>query len=178
LQDYPQGFRELLNYLWKRYKLPIYVTENGFAVKDENMKPIEEALQDVDRVNYFKGTTDALYHAVLDDGVDVRAYFPWSFVDNFEWADGYITRFGVTYVDYETQKRYPKESAKFLVKWFKENVYDAPATSQTANGTSLSQKQKSTNGSQPSRVSSLRSSFGRFVSRLSRSGRTVSPSRT
>ncbi|KAH7920871.1 glycoside hydrolase family 1 protein [Leucogyrophana mollusca] len=122
LQDYPQGFRDLLNYLWKRYKLPIYVTENGFAVKDENMKPIEEALQDHDRVNYFRGTTSALQAAVNEDGVDVRAYFPWSFVDNFEWADGYITRFGVTYVDYETQKRYPKESAKFLVKWFKENI--------------------------------------------------------
>ncbi|KAG1809566.1 glycoside hydrolase family 1 protein [Suillus subaureus] len=122
LQDYPQGFRDLLNYIWKRYKLPIYVTENGFAVKDEHSKPIEEALQDSDRVNYFKGTTASLKAAVLEDGVDVRAYFPWSFLDNFEWADGYITRFGVTYVDYETQQRYPKESAKFLVKWFGDNI--------------------------------------------------------
>lgn len=122
LQDYPRGFRDLLNYIWKRYKLPIYVTENGFAVKDESSKPIEEALQDSDRVNYFKGTTASLKAAVLEDGVDVRAYFPWSFLDNFEWADGYSTRFGVTYVDYETQQRYPKESAKFLVKWFGDNV--------------------------------------------------------
>lgn len=122
LQDYPQGFRCLLNYIWKRYKLPIYVTENGFAVKDENSKPIEEALQDNDRVNYFKGATASLKAAVLEDGVDVRAYFPWSFLDNFEWADGYITRFGITYVDYETQQRYPKESAKFLVKWFGDNI--------------------------------------------------------
>ncbi|OJA15195.1 hypothetical protein AZE42_11140 [Rhizopogon vesiculosus] len=115
LQDYPEGFR-------CRYNLPIYVTENGFAVKDEHMKPIEEALQDNDRVNYFKGITNTLKDAVLEDGVDVRAYFPWSFVDNFEWADGYITRFGVTYVDYKTQKRYPKESAKFLIKWCGENI--------------------------------------------------------
>ncbi|KIK34238.1 glycoside hydrolase family 1 protein [Suillus luteus UH-Slu-Lm8-n1] len=122
LQDYPQGFRHLLNYIWKRYKLPIYVTENGFAVKDEHSKPIEEALQDDDRVNYFKGITASLKAAVLEDGVDVRAYFPWSFLDNFEWADGYVTRFGVTYVDYETQQRYPKESAKFLVKWFGDNI--------------------------------------------------------
>lgn len=122
LQDYPQGFRCLLNYIWKRYKLPIYVTENGFAVKDENSKPIEEALQDNDRVNYFKGATASLKAAVLEDGVDVKAYFPWSFLDNFEWADGYITRFGITYVDYETQQRYPKESAKFLVKWFGDNI--------------------------------------------------------
>lgn len=122
LQDYPQGFRHLLNYIWKRYKLPIYVTENGFAVKDEHSKPIEQALQDSDRVNYFKGITASLKAAVLEDGVDVRAYFPWSFLDNFEWADGYITRFGVTYVDYETQQRYPKESAKFLVEWFGDNI--------------------------------------------------------
>jgi beta-glucosidase/6-phospho-beta-glucosidase/beta-galactosidase len=54
------------------------VTENGFAVKDEHLKTTEEALQDNDRVNYFKGITDALKDAVLEDGVDVRAYFPWS----------------------------------------------------------------------------------------------------
>ncbi|KIM80657.1 glycoside hydrolase family 1 protein [Piloderma croceum F 1598] len=116
LQDYPDGFRALLNYVWKRYRMPIYVTENGFAVKNENSKPMKEALLDHDRVQYFRGTTNALLSAVVEDGVDIRAYFPWSFVDNFEWADGYVTRFGVTYVDYETQARHPKESAKFLVK--------------------------------------------------------------
>ncbi|KAJ3504853.1 hypothetical protein NLJ89_g7724 [Agrocybe chaxingu] len=121
LQDYPDGFRSLLNYLWKRYKLPIFVTENGFAVKGENDMPIEEALKDSDRVHYFQGTTAALLTAIHEDGVDIRSYFPWSFLDNFEWADGYLTRFGVTYVDYETQKRYPKDSAKFLLKFFKEH---------------------------------------------------------
>ncbi|GLB39494.1 putative glycosyl hydrolase 1 family protein [Lyophyllum shimeji] len=121
LQDYPQGFRSLLNYLWKKYKTPIFVTENGFAVKGENDMPLEQVLVDTDRVNYFRGTTAALLAAVNEDGVDVKAYFPWSFLDNFEWADGYSTRFGVTYVDYETQKRYPKESAKFLIQWFKDH---------------------------------------------------------
>ncbi|KAG2744202.1 glycoside hydrolase family 1 protein, partial [Suillus brevipes Sb2] len=76
------------------------VTENRFAVKDEHSKPIEDALQDNDRVNYFKGIAVSLKAAVLGDSVDVRAYFPRSM------ADGYITRFGVTYVDYETQQRY------------------------------------------------------------------------
>lgn len=122
LQDYPEGFRSLLNYLYKRYKHPIYVTENGFAVKDENILPREQALVDMDRVNYFRGTTSSLLAAINEDGVDIRAYFPWSLLDNFEWADGYLTRFGVTYVDYETQERYPKESAKFLVKWFDEHI--------------------------------------------------------
>lgn len=121
LQTYPEGFRALLNYIWKRYKLPIYVTENGFAVKNEDSLPIEEAIKDHDRVEYFRGATDSLYKAIFEDGVDIRSYFPWSFLDNFEWADGYGTRFGVTYVDYSTQKRYPKASAKFLIKWFREH---------------------------------------------------------
>ena len=96
--------------------------------------PLEEALVDNDRVHYFQGTTASLVNAIHADGVDIRSYFPWSafvflfppshsltraapgFLDNFEWADGYSTRFGVTYVDYETQKRYPKASAKWLIK--------------------------------------------------------------
>ncbi|KZP20343.1 glycoside hydrolase family 1 protein [Athelia psychrophila] len=125
LQDYPDGFRALLKYLYGRYKLPIYCTENGFAVKDESAiaaANVEDALADGDRVHYYQGTTRALVQSVHEDGVDIRAYFPWSLLDNFEWADGYVTRFGVTYVDYETQERRPKESGKFLAKWFAENL--------------------------------------------------------
>ncbi|EPQ50817.1 glycoside hydrolase [Gloeophyllum trabeum ATCC 11539] len=122
LQTYPEGFRLLLNYLWNRYNMPIYVTENGFAVKNESSMPLEQALKDTDRVEYFQGNCEALLKATHEDGVQIRAYFPWSFLDNFEWADGYQTRFGVTYVDYATQKRYPKESAWFLSKWFKEHI--------------------------------------------------------
>ncbi|KAF9450197.1 glycoside hydrolase family 1 protein [Macrolepiota fuliginosa MF-IS2] len=90
------------------------VTENGFAVRNENDIPVEEAVHDTDRVNYFKGYTQALLEAVNIDGVNVKGYFAWSLLDNFEWADGYQTRFGVTYVDYATQKRTPKDSAWFL----------------------------------------------------------------
>jgi len=126
LQDYPQGFRSLLNYLWKRYKLPIYVTENGFAVKDEDKLPLPDLINDEQRVDYFRGTLQSLRAAVVEDGVDVRAYLGWSFLDNFEWADGYGTRFGMTHVDYNTQERTPKKSGKFVVKWFKEHVATSP----------------------------------------------------
>jgi len=135
LQDYPQGFRDLLNYLYNRYKLPIYVTENGFAVKDEDAMSVEDALRDEPRVQYYRGVTQSLLSAIIEDGVDVRAYFAWSLLDNFEWADGYITRFGVTYVDYDTQERYPKDSGKFVAKWFKEHVAEdeiAPKVTEVA----------------------------------------------
>ncbi|GLB39191.1 putative glycosyl hydrolase 1 family protein [Lyophyllum shimeji] len=121
LQSYPPGFRALLNYLWKTYNKPIYVTENGFAVKDENKLSIPEAINDVDRVDYYRGYTQALLEAINVDGVDVKSYFAWSLLDNFEWADGYGVRFGVTYVDYDTQERFPKKSSRFLKEWYEEH---------------------------------------------------------
>ena len=63
----------------------ISVTENGFAVKDENTMSLEQALADHDRVEYFKGNTAVILAAVREDGVDIRSYFAWSLLDNFEW---------------------------------------------------------------------------------------------
>ncbi|KAI0777253.1 beta-glucosidase 1A [Trametes elegans] len=122
LQSYPPGFRALLNYLWETYKLPIYVTENGFPVKGENDLPVSQAVQDTDRMDYFKGYADALLHAVVNDGVPVKGYFAWSILDNFEWADGYDTRFGVTHVDFATQRRTVKASYGFLKGWFADHI--------------------------------------------------------
>lgn len=143
----PDGFRELTKYLYDRYKKPIFCTESGFAVMSENSLPLLDALDDRDRVEYYKGVLEAMLDAVHEDGVIMKAYFPWStrllqnsikrwisdtsvnstlgFLDNFEWADGYETRFGVTYVDYATQARYPKSSAIFLRKWFAEYIETA-----------------------------------------------------
>ncbi|KZT70480.1 glycoside hydrolase family 1 protein [Daedalea quercina L-15889] len=118
----PPGFRSLLNYLWKTYEKLIYVTENGFAVKDEHQMSLPEALHDKDRLEYFEGYANAMLGPVSEDGVPVKGYFGWSLLDNFEWTDGYETRFGVTYVDHATQKRYPKEFARFLSKWFTEHI--------------------------------------------------------
>ncbi|KAI0938619.1 Beta-glucosidase 1A [Taiwanofungus camphoratus] len=109
-------------YSSQTYEKPIYVTENGFAVKNENVLPVEKVLHDIDRVHYFEGYANALLQSVHEDGVQVKGYFAWSLMDNFEWADGYETRFGVTYVDYRTQKRYPKDSSRFLKKWFTEHI--------------------------------------------------------
>lgn len=66
------------------------------------------------RTRYYRGYLEAVRQAVSEDGVDVRSYMAWSFMDNFEWNSGLVPRFGVVHVDYETKKRTPKDSAKFL----------------------------------------------------------------
>lgn len=105
---YPAGLTELLLRLHGDYSLPpVYITENGAAYDDR----IEHgAVHDPDRVRYLRCHVDALHRAIAH-GVDVRGYFVWSLLDNFEWASGYAKRFGLIYVDYETQQRTPKSSA-------------------------------------------------------------------
>ncbi|KAJ5579561.1 uncharacterized protein N7459_005546 [Penicillium hispanicum] len=114
------GFRKLLKWLSERYGYPkIYVTENGTSVLGENDMPLEQLLEDEFRVRYFQDYISAMADAYTLDGVNVRAYMAWSLMDNFEWAEGYETRFGVTYIDYEhDQKRIPKKSAKSIARIF------------------------------------------------------------
>lgn len=115
LRPNPQGFKELLLWISKRYNYPqIYCTENGTSLKGENDLPLEKIVDDEFRAEYFRGYIKALAEAV-EGGADIRGYMAWSLMDNFEWAEGYETRFGVTYVDYEGgQKRYLKKSAKVI----------------------------------------------------------------
>ncbi|KAJ3035542.1 Beta-glucosidase 1A [Rhizophlyctis rosea] len=100
----------------------IYVTENGCSVKGENDLSFEEALNDTYRVNYYKDYLENMLLAINEDGVQVKGYMAWSLLDNFEWADGYTCRFGVTYVDYKTLERTPKASGKFIKQFFEEHV--------------------------------------------------------
>ncbi|KAL7419161.1 hypothetical protein Q5752_005997 [Cryptotrichosporon argae] len=128
LRDVPWGTRKLLNYLYKRYKTPIYMTENGYAVKGEHAKDKQDMCgvliaDDTERIHYLQGYLEALRAAIETDGVDVRSYF--GFCDNFEWASGMVPRFGLVHVDYETFERTPKDSARFFSEWFKSHV---PAT--------------------------------------------------
>jgi beta-glucosidase len=122
LQSYPEGLRALINYLYKKYKKPIYCTENGFSVKNEGQMTLEQAIMDNDRIDFYRGALENVLRSIREDGVDIRSYFGWSLLDNFEWADGYATRFGVTYVNYETQERFPKASAKFISRWFQDHL--------------------------------------------------------
>ncbi|KAL1624077.1 hypothetical protein SLS54_004006 [Diplodia seriata] len=114
------GFRKLLKWISDRYGRPaIYVTENGTSLKGESELPLEKLLEDDFRVQYFDDYIHALTDAYSKDNVDVRGYMAWSLMDNFEWAEGYETRFGVCYVDYAGgQKRYPKKSARAIGEIF------------------------------------------------------------
>ncbi|WP_106401274.1 beta-glucosidase [Actinocorallia populi] len=107
----PDALHELLTGLRARYGTalpPITITENGCSSHDE------PGMSDDDRVAYLDGHLRALHRAITD-GVDVRGYFVWSLLDNFEWAEGYSQRFGLVHVDFETQRRTPKAS----YHWFR-----------------------------------------------------------
>jgi beta-glucosidase len=88
----------------------LYITENGCSSSD--IPAADGVVYDTDRVMYLRNYLTQLQRAT-SEGIPVRGYFLWSLMDNFEWADGYTNRFGLHYVDYETQKRTPKLSASF-----------------------------------------------------------------
>jgi beta-glucosidase len=105
----PTGLTEILLRLKREHPaLPVMVTENGAAFDDR----IDggERIHDADRVRYLRDHLAAV-HAAIAEGADVRGYFLWSLLDNFEWAYGYSRRFGIVYVDFPSQRRLPKDSA-------------------------------------------------------------------
>jgi beta-glucosidase len=112
----PSGLRDLLNRIAREHpRLPMMVTENGAAF-DDYISP-EGEVRDPERIAYIHAHLAAV-HAAIEDGADVRGYFLWSLMDNFEWAYGYGKRFGAVYVDYSTQRRIPKSSAH----WYAETI--------------------------------------------------------
>ncbi|KAL4198179.1 hypothetical protein AMTRI_Chr03g44630 [Amborella trichopoda] len=119
LHVYPKGLEELLVYIKKRYNNPlIYVTENGVCEFNNASIPLKEALNDQMRVDFYKGHTYYL-HRAIQQGVNVKGYFPWTLMDDFEWDFGFSVRFGLIFVDYKTLKRYPKRSAYWYKNFLK-----------------------------------------------------------
>ena len=112
---FPQGLTELLLRLHRDYRLPpIYITECGAACRDQ----LDDGrVHDEARIDFIRQHIAAVERAV-DAGVDVRGFFVWSLLDNFEWANGYRKRFGIVHVDYPTQRRVPKDSAL----WYREFI--------------------------------------------------------
>ncbi len=104
----PWGCKNLLAWIATRYdNPPIFITENGCAFEDEL---IDGKVNDVERIDFFKGYISAIGEAI-NAGVNVKGYFIWSLLDNFEWASGYAKKFGIHYIDKDTLNRIPKASA-------------------------------------------------------------------
>ena len=104
-----------VKFCYERYGLPIYITENGMACHDA--VSLDGKVHDPNRQDFLDRYISALQEAA-DEGVDIRGYFLWTFLDNFEWDQGYHGRFGLIHVDFETRKRIPKDSAY----WYKEVI--------------------------------------------------------
>lgn len=115
----PSGLLEQLRDVTVRYNAPpIFITENGGAFPDK--ADASGQVQDDDRIAYVNGYLGAVLGGV-EEGIDIRGYFIWSLLDNFEWAEGYAKRFGIVRVDYETQRRTPKASYRWLRHVIAEN---------------------------------------------------------
>ena len=118
---YPDGLLHTLLYIHNAYFPPkIFITENGCAYDDP--EPVNGRVHDNKRVEYYRLHLDAVSRAI-ELGVPMGGYYAWSLMDNFEWAEGYDKRFGMVYVDFETQERTPKDSALY----FRDRIKDEQA---------------------------------------------------
>ncbi len=104
----PQNIEHVLTRLWNKYKLPIIVTENGVADRDDEHR------------KWWISQTLIAMHKALQQGVKLEGYLHWSLLDNFEWSSGFWPRFGLLAVDRKTKKRIPRESAKWFAKLLKQ----------------------------------------------------------
>ncbi len=104
-----KGLYWLVRFIYERYKLPIFISENGLPLDD---KLVDKKVHDEERIRYLKDYLSNLERA-CDENIPVFGYSYWSFMDNFEWAEGYKPRFGLIYVNFENQERIFKDSAYF-----------------------------------------------------------------
>ncbi|XP_048325874.2 vicianin hydrolase [Ziziphus jujuba] len=115
LYIYPRGIQELLIYIKHKYKNPpVYINENGVGEANNSTLPVKEAIKDSIRIRYLHGHLTYLLQSIKE-GVNVKGYYAWSFLDDFEWGSGYTLRFGLTYIDFKNNlKRHLKYSAYWL----------------------------------------------------------------
>jgi beta-glucosidase len=115
----PEGIYDLSSMTAREYGVPIYITENGAAYPDEPSADGE--VKDPLRIEYIHKHLKQI-HRAISDGVDIRGYYCWSLMDNFEWAYGFEKRFGLIYIDYNKLQRVPKQSYKWYQQVIKDNA--------------------------------------------------------
>lgn len=119
---YPEGMYKILKQVWNyQPTCELMVTENGIPVPDG--VDFDGRVRDERRIRYLQSHI-AQVHRAIEDGIPVKGYFHWSLMDNFEWALGYGPRFGLVYVDFETQKRIIKDSGRWFAKVIEKNAIE------------------------------------------------------
>lgn len=114
----PEVLRWAPQYFYERYQKPVYITENGMAAHD--VISLDGCVHDPNRVDFYHRYLKEL-KACASSGTDIKGFFAWSLLDNFEWAEGYNERFGLIHVDYRTQKRTIKDSGYWYQSVIKSN---------------------------------------------------------
>jgi beta-glucosidase len=112
---YPEAIHDVVMRIWRDYKKPIYITENGCGYGDG--PDANGVVNDQRRISFLQRYIGQVGRAI-EEGADVRGYYHWSSMDNFEWAMGYSQRFGLIYVDFDSQKRYIKQSGR----WYRDVI--------------------------------------------------------
>lgn len=117
LRIVPWGIRKLMNHIKDKYGNPlVMITENGMDEPNKSHMALDDALQDERRITYHRDYLSNLSAAIREDNCNIKGYFVWSLLDNWEWNSGYTVRFGLYHVDFKNNlTRTPKSSAK----WFK-----------------------------------------------------------
>lgn len=117
----PRGIYEVCSYMKDTYgDVPLFITENGAAFQDS--VDAQGRVADSQRIEYLQQYIGQV-HRAIQDGVNLQGYYCWSLMDNFEWAHGYGKRFGLIYIDYETLKRYPKDSFYWYQNLIRQNAF-------------------------------------------------------
>jgi beta-glucosidase len=118
----PRALGDFVRFVSQEYgRPPIHVTENGVC---DNTEPTDGEVEDAGRIALLRGFLQGLAGAIEDGAADVRSYYLWSLLDNFEWAFGYSKRFGIVHVDYATLARTPKASAHWYSNVIRQNGFD------------------------------------------------------
>ncbi|XP_019194076.1 PREDICTED: putative beta-glucosidase 41 [Ipomoea nil] len=125
LRIVPWGIRKLLNYVREKYGNPlVLITENGMDDPNKHHMPLEEALLDQKRIDYHQNYLSNISAAIREDNCNVRGYFVWSLLDNWEWNMGFSVRFGLYFVDFKNNlTRTPKSSAKWFKNMLRPNAH-------------------------------------------------------